>query len=390
MARNRYKDTGKGTFMGDYLYAAYVERHQDHFLVALQELFDWESYSDRLLQCYKGRGTTGRPPYDPVLIFKMLLISYLYNVSEREVERLADDHMMVRWFLGIAIDRQPPDHSTLTAFKRRYLGEKGWQTLQSIFDDLIGEAIEHGLEMGEIQVLDSVHTQADVNNEKDRDRHKKGRSPRDPDARVVNKGKRSVVEADGTETTKQIRYCGYKTHASVNAETGIVTTVVPDYGNTADNKAFPAVREHDRSLDLPTSIYAGDKAYDDTDIYSRLEEEALNLGITLNDFRTKKKDANKGRWLELIEKETYQRGVKNRYRVEQPFGLAKAWHGFERCRYLGLARYRIQSLFTFMVCNSKRIIKLLTGVTFRTLAKGRRAEKFTPVYASLPWGRVLR
>ena len=385
MAGKRFQDTGKGTFMGDYYYAAYLKRHREHFLVALEELFDWQRYSDELLTCYKGKGRIGRPPYNPVLIFKMLLISYLYNVSEREVERLADDHLMVRWFLGIAIDRQPPDHSTLTAFKRRYLGKAGWEKLIGIYKSMIKEARAQGLEIGEIQVLDSVHTEADVNNEKDRDRQDKGGPPRDPDARTVNKGRRSVVDPGRGKRTREVRYHGYKTHASVNAETGLVTAIVSDYGNTADNKAFPALRDQDRELGLPTTIYAGDKAYDDTDIYSRLEEEGLAIGITLRDLRTQKKDKNKERWQELMQRESYQRGVHNRYRVEQPFGLAKAWHGFERCRYLGLARYRLQSLFTFLVCNSKRIVKLLTGITFRTLAKGRRAEQFTPVYQELPW-----
>ncbi len=72
-------------------------------------------------------------------------------------------------------------------------------------------------------------------------------------------------------------------------------------------------------------------------------------------------------------------------RVEQPFGPAKQKHGFGRCRYWGLARYRIQALLTFPVSNLKRIVKLLTGQTFRPLAKGRRAEQLRPVYACLPW-----
>jgi len=38
------------------------------------------------------------------LMFKLLFICYLYNVSEREVERLADEHLMVKWFLGLAVD----------------------------------------------------------------------------------------------------------------------------------------------------------------------------------------------------------------------------------------------------------------------------------------------
>lgn len=81
----------------------------------------------------------------------------------------------------------------------------------------------------------------------------------------------------------------------------------------------------------------------------------------------------------------YQADTAQRFRVEQPFGPAKQKHGFERCRYVGLDRYRIQAGFTFFVSNCKRLVKLLTGLTFRPQAKGRRAERLKPVYASIPW-----
>jgi IS5 family transposase len=285
----------------------------------------------------------------------------------------------------LAVDAAPPDHSTLTAFKERTLNKQGWETLQKIYDDMLKEARDHGLQMGTIQVLDSVHTQANVNNIKDRERQEKGQEPRDPDAKVVNKGKRRVVTAEGLPAEKEIRYRGYKTHSSVNAKTLIVTSIIPARGDTADNKAFVALRKHDRELGLPVTTYSGDRAYDDTDIYTRLAEEGLYSGITLNDYRTGKKDDNKEPWLALKASDTYIEGNEVRYRVEIPYGWSKAWHGFERCRYLGLARYAIQSTLTFMVSNAKRIVKLLTGITFRTQAKGCRAEVFKPVYAIMPW-----
>jgi IS5 family transposase len=337
------------------------------------------------VELYVGKARWGRPPYDPVLIFKMLLISYLYNVSERQTERLADENVPVKWFLGLAFDEAPPDHSTLTAFKRRLLQQGGWETAQGIFDDLLRQARAQGLRFGPIQVLDSVHTQADVNNEKDRDRQGQGQGPRDPEARVVNKGRRTVVEAGGETTRQEIRYRGYKTHTAMNAETGVVTSIEPKPGNTADSKAFEALRAHDRALGLPTRVYAGDRAYDDTDIHVRLAQEGLASGITLHDYRTQKKNVNKQVWLQILGSEAYQQGTKARYRVEQVFGWAKAWGGFERCRYLGWARYRLQALFTFLVCNAKRLVKRLTGITFRAQAKGRRAEAFQPVYSTMPW-----
>lgn len=381
----RFQDTGKGSFFGEFAYQPLLQRYKEHFLVAMQRLFNWQAKSEQMLALYAGRGSLGRPPYDPVVVFKMLFLSYLYNVSERAIEQMADLNLLMKWFLGLAVHEAPPDHSTLTVFKKRFLKGSNWKVLQAIFDDIIREARAQGLRFGPLQVLDSVHTQADVNNAKDRERHDQGGTPRDPEARVVNKGKRQVVQPDGQATTQEIRYRGYKTHVSVNADTGIVTSVIADQGNSADNEAFAELRAHDRSLDLPTQAYGGDKAYDDTDIHERLAEEGLDTAITLKRQRTTKKDANKERWLKLQADATYQERVRQRFRVEQPFGIAKSAHGFERCRYLGLARYRIQALMTFMVVNAKRMVKLLVGITFRPQAKGRRAEAVTPVLAAIPW-----
>ena len=385
MASPRFHDTGQGSFFGAFAYQRLLQRHADHFLVALERLFDWEAQSQELIRLYKGQGLRGRPPYPPVLILKMLFLSYLYNVSERAMEELADVNLLVKWFLGLAVDEPAPDHSTLTAFKRRFLEGERWLALQGIFDSMIRQCQGHGLQFGELQVLDSVHTQAKVNNSKDRERQDQGGNPRDPDARVVNKGKRKVVLPNGQAATQEIRYRGYKSHVSVNAATGIVTSVVADHGNSADNKAFPALREHDRRLPLPTRAYGGDKAYDDTDIHERLTQEGLDTAITLKRQRTTKKDPNRERWRQLQADPTYQKRVKQRFRVEQPLGTAKHSHGFERCRYLGLARYRIQALLTFLVVNAKRMVKLLVGITFRPQAKGRRAERVKPVLAATAW-----
>lgn len=382
--RRRYRETGRGSFFGDLAYERVLERHQEHFLVVLEKLFDWQAMTEQMIQLYKGRGEHGRPPYRPELVFKILFLSYLYDVSERSIVELADLHLLMKWFLGMAIDEAPPDHSTLSVFKKRFVESRRWDVLEDVFDAMIEQAQGHGLQLGELQVLDSVHTEANVNRDKDRERQERGGKPRDPDARMVNKGKRKVTQADGTTVTQSVRYRGYKTHASVNAETGIVTSVVVTPGNRADNKLFPQVRAHDRELGLPTRAYGGDKAYDDTDIHERLVAEGLEIAISLHDYRTAKQDARHARWIALEADTRYQERKKQRFRVEQPFGIAKQWHGFERCRYLGLARYRIQSLLTFMVVNAKRMTKLLTGVTFRPQAKGRRAERLTPVLETIP------
>ena len=384
MARSpHYRNTGLGSFWGSYLFERVVP--QDHFIRALKQLFDWQELGGQLIRLYEGRGVVGRPPYDPVLMFKMLFLSYLYDLSARDTQRFVNEHIPARFFLDLALDQAAPDHSTMGLFKDRLLSQGNWHELERIFASLLQQARDHGLALGCIQLVDSVHTQADVNAEKDKARQERGQAPRDPEARVVHKGEREVVEPDGEKVKRDIRYRGYKTHVSMDAKTRIVTSVQPDWGDGADNKAFPALLEHDRSLALPTHTYGGDKAYDDTDLFERIEQLGLHVGIKLRRTRTTKKDPNKQRWLDLQATAHYQVATKLRARVEQPFGQAKDKHGFERCRYLGLLKYGLQSFLTFMVVSAKRMVKLLTGITFRQLAKGRHKEVFQPVYATLPW-----
>ena len=115
----RFQDTGGGSFFGNWLLERVVGKR--HPLVALKKLFDWEKLTDKLILHYKGKGVTGRPPYRPVVMFKMLFLSFLYGLSERDVEREINDSFAKKYFLDLAADKRSPDHSSLTTFKNRII-----------------------------------------------------------------------------------------------------------------------------------------------------------------------------------------------------------------------------------------------------------------------------
>ncbi|MFC2015593.1 transposase [Chloroflexota bacterium] len=64
-------------------------------------------------------------------------------------------------------------------------------------------------------------------------------------------------------------------------------------------------------------------------------------------------------------RETYQRGIRERYTIERKFGEAKQGHGLGRCRYLGIDGYRMQAYMTTIALNLKRMVRLLTNTSFR-------------------------
>lgn len=363
MARRRFKNLGLGSFFGDLVYSRIVPR--DHFLVKLNHAIDWEAFVPILLPTYQGLAEQGRPPYSPSVILKMLLIAYLYNLSERQTEEVVNFQLPVKEFVGLAVDEPAPDHSTLGLFKRRLREAGAWEAFQAIGDEVLRQAQQAGIRLGEIQVVDSVHTVADVDNDADRRRQEQGQPPRDPQAQLVQKGKHPVTQPDGKVVTREIQYRGYKSHFSLNAETGLITTVYPTAGRAADNAQFPKLLAHDAALGMPVRIYSGDRAYDDTDLHYRLWEKGKYSALRLHDYRTQKKDVHKDIWQHLLETPEYQRGLKERYKIERKFGEAKRWHRFGRCRYLGLMCYGIQAFLTALALNLKRIVQLLTGVHFR-------------------------
>lgn len=363
MSQERFRETGKGSFFGEIVYQRVVP--QDHFLRRLNEVIPWRKFTAKLVRYYKGGAEYGPPPYEPVVLLKMLLLSYLYGISERQTEELVSYHLPAKYFVGLAVDEAAPDHSTLTRFKERLLARKGVQAYEDLLRRILKEACAKGIVLGRIQVVDAVHSVAAVSVEKDEGRQRKGKGPRDAEARWGVKGNKRVRDEKGEERQQKEYFYGYKTHVSLNGETGLITSLTVTPGSAYDGHQLPALVEQDLAQGIGAQVYAGDRGYDDGENHEFLRERKLKSALRLNEYRTQKKDANKRPWLTLLGDPDYQAGLKERYKVERKFGEAKLFHGLRRCRYLGLARYAIQSYLTAMALNLKRLVKLLYGVSFR-------------------------
>lgn len=364
MSRKRFKRTGVGSFFGDFVYREIIPG--DHFLVKLRELIPWEQFTQQLITYYRGGAEVGRPPYDPAVMLRMLLVAYLYDLSERQVEEMVTYHLPMKYFVGLAVNERAPHHTTLTAFKRRIENNGRVAAFQEMLREIIAVAQELGIAFGPIQVVDSVHTVADVNTRKDESRQKKGgKGPRDPSAQWGVKHTRKVKDDKG-ETVEQPEYFyGYKAHVSLNSEAELITSVRVTPGNKYDGHELPYLVRKDLSQGIGVEIVTADRGYDDGDNHYLLESLGIQSAIRLNDYRTKKKDENKRVWVEMMESEGYQAGLKERYKVERKFGEAKLGHGLRRCRYVGLMRYAVQVILTAMALNLKRMVMLLTGTAFK-------------------------
>jgi IS5 family transposase len=363
MTKVRCKETTMDSFFGNFLYEQVVPKN--HFLVKLRGIVEWSRYSRKFLDYYRGKGEVGQAPYDPAMILKMLLISYLYNISERQTEVVANENLPVKFFVGLGVDEKAPDHSTLTWFKNRVTQNAGIKAYEELLDEIISIAMEKGVKFGRLQIVDSVHTIANVNVIKDEKRRKEGKAPRDAEASWGAKGKKMVAGKDGKKHRETEYFYGYKDQVSFNAQSGLVTSVIVGRANDYDGHKLKKLVERDLKKGIDLGTVAGDKGYDDGDNHYYLKEKGINSAIRLNSYRTEKKGEHKEGWIELKKSKEYQEGLGERYKIERKFGEAKKWHGFSKCRYLGFARHAIQSYLTFMALNLKRLVKLLTGVSFK-------------------------
>ena len=281
------------------------------------------------------------------------------------------DSLAARYFLGLAADEAVPDHSTLSVFRQRIIDHPrgGVKVFEELFRRVVHIAREKGIQFGRIQVVDATHSIADVDVKGDDKRHRGGKARRDRDASWGVKGRRRTKAVDGKTVLVNKSFYGYKAHISLNAESELITSMVPSTGRVSDGKQFERLVDKDEGVEVKAEVYAGDKGYDDGDNHELLKSKGKKSALILNAYRTGKKDSNKQVWIELKSDPDYEAGKRERYKVEQKFGEGKKRHGWGRCRYVGLKGYSVQCFLTGMVLNLKRMVKLLREVVFSQSAR---------------------
>lgn len=136
---------------------------EDHLLRVISEHIDF-SFIIEMVRPYYSQ-THGRPSIDPVMLFKMLFIGYLYGIrSERQLEQEINLNVAYRWFLGIGLAKKAPDHSTIS-WNRKYRFA-GTTVFQDIFDEIVRLAIANRMVGGRVLITDSTHLKANANKRK--------------------------------------------------------------------------------------------------------------------------------------------------------------------------------------------------------------------------------
>ena len=133
---------------------------QDHLLRKIERVVDFSFIRGKVKDLYCA--DNGRPAVDPVILFKMLFLGYLFGVrSERQLVREIQVNVAYRWFLGFGLTDKIPDATTFCQNRRRRFNESG--IYQEIFDEIVLRAMQRKWISGRVLYTDSTHLKANAN-----------------------------------------------------------------------------------------------------------------------------------------------------------------------------------------------------------------------------------
>lgn len=319
------------SFYGNHIYDRVIP--EGHFLKQLEKTVDFSFVNDLCRDAYSP--DVGRPAYEPQMMFKVLFLQFLYDISDRRIEEEVNFNLVLKWFVGLTIDESPPDATSLTRFRDR-LGEKQFA---NIFNQIVSISREKGLISDRLSIVDSTHVKAKVNTFK---MQTKPEHKPDKDARYGYK-------------TKNKPFFGYKAHTSIDADSELITKVETTSGDVHDGDVFRKV------VDDKSQMITADKAYDSKKNHHLLKRKKKTSAIIIKKNRKSKRLKKNQMKLDV------QAAQRERPKIERKFAELKRYHGLAVARYWGLTKMAIQNLMAAITCNLKRMVKLIfqqNGKTF--------------------------
>jgi transposase len=127
-------------------------------LVKIHAIIDFSFVYGIVKESYSAE--RGRASIDPVLMVKVLLLEYLYNLSDVQVVRRIQTDIAFRWFLGLSLDDKAPDDTTVSHFRVKRLRDTHFE---EFFTEIVRKCIQRDLVRSHRYIMDSTDVAANVN-----------------------------------------------------------------------------------------------------------------------------------------------------------------------------------------------------------------------------------
>jgi IS5 family transposase len=296
-------------------------RGRNDALERVSSLVDWGRI-EQVLGGLRQEGP-GRPGYRPLLLFKALLLQAWYGLSDGELEYRLGDSLAFGRFVGLSLEDEVPDHTTLCRFRNRLIAQR---RLQDLFAELDRQLEAAGVVLKAGTLLDATLIETGAARPASGDR---AEGTRDPDAAFAKR------------SGKPGSTYGYKAHVGVDQGSGVIRSVIATPANVNDTVPADGLIRGDEK-----AVWA-DAAY-----HTHAREAALKQrGVKARLMRRPNKHHPRlpprlARLNRLI--------ARRRAAVETTFATWKRRMGFTAIRYLGLVKANAQVTLVAMAFNLRR------------------------------------
>lgn len=261
---------------------------QDHPYRKLLSLVDFHGLSKTLKEIKRNQ-ETGRKGYSVEQCLKMLVLQFMEDLSDREMERYVIENNAAKLFCDFSLTAKTPDFTYFSKIKSVI----GTHKLSKTFNKVQDQLKQQGLIREVFTFVDASHLISKINIWEDRDKLiAKGEEGFNNKALEKNsKEKSSSIQADtqarmGCKGKKKYWF-GYKRHASVDMQSGLINKVAITPANVPDGKAVKHI--------LPKSgAVFGDKGYCTSDSTREIKRKGLHdCTIKKNNMNGKNRDKDK-------------------------------------------------------------------------------------------------
>jgi transposase, IS5 family len=275
-----------------------------------------------LTKLAKGKG--GRPPYDYILMFKILILQRYYNLSDDQVEYQINDRMSFMRFLDLTIADDIPDSKTVWKFREQLI-DLG--LVKQLFDLFLSELEKMGFVVNEGKIVDAsfIEVPKQRNNREENKEIKEGKTP---DSIMSNPAKKAQKDLDARWTKKNnVSYFGYKNHAKVDSKSKIITDYMVTDASVHDSQVLEELLNKEK--DGGQDFYA-DSAYTGVNAEECIESKGMINQVCERGYRNNP--------LTEAQKQTNREKSKVRSRVEHIFGFMETAMNGMSLKNIGIKR----------------------------------------------------
>jgi transposase, IS5 family len=317
-------------------------------LEAIDRLVPWESFRTDieavvLTPDEMRKSSAGRKPVDAMVLFRMLVLQALNNLSDDQVEYQVGDRLSFTRFLRLGIEDRIPDATTLWLFREKLAKAGLIEKLFDRFDQHLGSQgyIARG---GQIVDATIVAVPRQRNTREENEAIKAGQTPEDWEKKPA---KNRQKDKDARWTKKHGKsFYGYKNHVNVDAKHKLIRGYgVSDAAVHDSQKLDGLLNKGNTSQD----VFA-DSAYRSAETEATLKARGFKSRIHVRAARSHP--------LSKTEEEANRKKSRVRARVEHVFGAQQTSPGGRIVRTIGIVRARAKIGLQNLVYNIRRLVTL--------------------------------